>query len=117
MITAIIPKLPFIGKNDTVDFYVNKLGFTLNSDFGDYFIVSKDTFELHLFSYPGLEPSKSDFMIYIRIENNIEIFYKKLQEAKVEIHPNGNLEKKPWGQIEFSILDPNGILLTFGQSL
>jgi len=27
----------------------------------------------------------------------------------------GKLEEKPWGEIEFSLLDPNHNLLTFGQ--
>ena len=30
-------------------------------------------------------------------------------------HPNGPLETKPWGQKEFSILDPDNNLLTFGE--
>jgi hypothetical protein len=34
----------------------------------------------------------------------------------MEIHPNGKLQTKPWGQKEFSILDPDNNLLTFGQS-
>ena len=54
-------------------------------------------------------------MIYLRIEN-IENFYENLQTQNVEIHPNGKLETKPWKQKEFSILDPNGTLLTFGES-
>lgn len=116
MITAIIPKLPFIDKQKTIGFY-EKLGFVLNADYGDYCIVSKDEFEIHFFDYKELNPLKSDFMIYIQMENDIAEFYKKLQENNIQIHPNGKLEKKPWGQIEFSIIDPNGTLLTFGQSI
>ncbi len=116
MITAIIPKLPFIDKNVTIVFY-QKLGFVLNSDYGDYCIVSKDGLEIHLFSFNDLNPLKSNFMIYIRLENEIDGLYKKLEDNNIEIHPNGKLEVKPWNQIEFSIVDPNGTLLTFGQSV
>lgn len=116
MITAIIPKLPFIDKNRTIDFY-DKLGFVLNADYGDYCIVSKEIVEIHFFAYKELNPDKSDFMIYIRLENEIENFYKKLQEINIVIHPNGRLEQKSWNQIEFSILDPNGTLITFGQRI
>lgn len=42
-------------------------------------------------------------------------YINKLIEKAISIHPNGKLEKKPWNQIEFSIIDPNGTLLTFGQ--
>jgi len=116
MITAIISKLPFIDKQQTLLFY-EKLGFVLNVDYGDYCIVSKETFEIHLFAYKELNPLQSDFMIYIRLENEIDEFYHKLQEINVIIHPNGQLEAKPWNQKEFSILDPNGTLLTFGQRI
>jgi len=40
-----------------------------------------------------------------------------LLDKKVSIHPDGNLEAKPWGQKEFSILDPDNNLLTFGEEI
>ncbi|GAB1453064.1 hypothetical protein MASR2M47_31200 [Draconibacterium sp.] len=43
--------------------------------------------------------------------------YNSLVDKKTAIHPNGKLETKPWGQKEFSILDPDNNLLTFGQSV
>lgn len=116
MITSAIPKLPFIDKQKTLDFYLN-LGFELISDYGDYIILNLEKAELHFFIFPELVPKNSDFMIYLRIDNDIEIRYQKFQDLKVEIHPNGKLESKPWNQKEFSIIDPNGTLLTFGQQL
>ena len=116
MITSVIPKLPFTEKQKTQDFYL-KLGCTLDSDYGDYLIVSLEQIELHFFSFPDLKPDTSDFMIYIRIDSDIETYYQKFQDAGIAIHPNGKLEKKPWNQLEFSILDPCGTLLTFGQSI
>ena len=116
MISTIIPKLPFIDKQKTIGFYV-KLGFTLHSDYGDYLILNKDKVELHFFSFPTLNSKKSDFMIYLRIDSDIEIYYQKLENCGVEIHPNGKLEAKSWNQKEFSIIDCNGTLLTFGQAL
>lgn len=44
-------------------------------------------------------------------------FYQTLLDNKKSIIPNGQLEIKPWGQKEFSVLDPDNNLLTFGQSL
>ncbi|HNP31777.1 MAG TPA: VOC family protein [Flavobacterium sp.] len=117
MITTVIPKLPFIDKQETISFYVNQLGFALNSDYGDYLIVSLENVELHFFLFKELIPQKSDFMIYLRIDNDIEAYYRKLQDLGVKIHPNGEMENKPWNQKEFSIIDPNGTLLTFGQSI
>ena len=55
-------------------------------------------------------------MVYLRIDQGITTFYQDLQAKGVEIHPNGRLEDKPWNMKEFALLDPNGTLLTFGQS-
>jgi hypothetical protein len=54
--------------------------------------------------------------VYIRT-NDIETLYQSLLEKKISIHPNGPLESKPWGQKEFSLLDPDKNLLTFGQRI
>jgi uncharacterized glyoxalase superfamily protein PhnB len=116
MITSVIPKLPFITKQQTIDFYV-QLGFTVQADYGDYVIMKETHVVLHFFSYPTLQPGKSDFMIYLTVAADIEKLYQNFQATGIAIHPNGALEDKMWQQREFSILDPNGTLLTFGQSL
>jgi uncharacterized glyoxalase superfamily protein PhnB len=116
MISGIIPKLPFISRQPTIRFY-ELLGFHLRSDYSDYLIFDFPPAELHFFSYPTLQPAKSDFMIYLRVISDIETFYHKIQEAGIAIHPNGTLTDKPWKQKEFSIVDPNGTLLTFGQAI
>ncbi|ULT27166.1 hypothetical protein KUH03_10560 [Sphingobacterium sp. E70] len=53
-------------------------------------------------------------MIYIRTDD-IDELYQSFLARNIAIHPNGKLETKPWGQREFSILDPDSNLLTFGQ--
>lgn len=116
MITTVIPKLPFIDKQKTIDFYT-KLGFSILSDYGDYLLLSSDNNEVHFFSYPTLIPEKSDFMIYLKVDIGIEKLYQEVQSKAIEIHPNGTLETKPWNQKEFALIDPNGTLLTFGQTL
>ncbi len=113
MITSVVPKLPFIDKQETLDFYVQQLGFELLSGYGDYVIVRRDGAELHFFAYPTLLPAKSDFMIYLRVDTGIEALYQQLEKLKLD--RLGRLELKPWGQKEFPVIDPNGTLLTFGQ--
>lgn len=116
MITTVIPKLPFIDKQRTIDFYT-KLEFSILSDYGDYLLLKNDNVELHFFSFPSLIPEKSDFMIYLKVDADIEKLYQEVQSKGMKIHPNGTLETKPWNQNEFAIIDPNGTLLTFGQTL
>lgn len=115
MINAVVPKLPFIEKQKTIDFYV-LLGYELLADYTDYIIISSEQTELHFFSYPTLQPDKSDFMLYVRV-TDIDSLYESLQKKSIAIHPNGKLEVKPWNQKEFAVLDPNGTLLTFGQAI
>lgn len=117
MITSIVPKLPFIDKKQTLDFYVNQLGFKLASDYDDYFIILLDNAELHFFAYPTLKPTKSDFMIYLRIDSGIDELYSKFSKCDPPLKIVGKLDLKHWRQKEFAITDPNGTLLTFGQHI
>lgn len=117
MLSAVHPKLPMRDKNVTRDFYINKLGFQKfgREDFKDYLMVQKDQIQIHFFAFKALDPKENYGQVYIRT-NAIEQFYQTLLDNKVKIHPNGYLELKPWGQMEFSLLDPDNNLLTFGQS-
>lgn len=117
MIQSVHPKLPMRNKKDTQQYYINKLGFKMvgNHDYPHYLMVSKDAVELHFFLHEALIPEDNYGQVYIRV-SNIENFYQTLLDHKVSIHPNGYLENKPWGQREFSLLDPDKNLLTFGES-
>jgi len=117
MLTTIHPKLPMRDKAATKDYYINKLGFRNcgASDYDGYLIIEKDNIELHFFEFTTLDPKENYGQVYIRT-NDIEGLYQSLLDQEVAIHPNGPLQTKPWGQKEFSLLDPDNNLLTFGQS-
>lgn len=115
MLHKISPKLPMRDKVKTKDYYLGKLRFKEIGDYGDYLMIQKDEIEIHFFEFKGLNPKENYGQVYIRT-NNIESLYKSLLEDEISIHPNGPLESKPWGQKEFSLLDPDNNLLTFGQS-
>lgn len=118
MLTAIHPKLPMRDKNVTRNFYIKNLGFTEfgNADYPGYLMLEKDQIQLHFFEFKDLDPTENYGQIYIRT-NDIATLYGGFLDKLVEIHPNGKLETKPWGQREFSVLDPDNNLLTFGESL
>lgn len=117
MFTSITPKLPMRNKTATADYYVNKLGFKIwGGDYLDYLMLEKDSLQIHFFLFEKLDPFENYGQIYIRT-NQISKVYQQLVENGVSIHPNGHLENKPWGQKEFSLLDPDNNLITFGQSL
>lgn len=116
MISQIIPKIPFIDKAATLAYYKN-LGFEFPADYDQYLIATYNNSELHFFEFLDLVPTNSDFMLYLKISNNIDKFHQQIQDKDIAIHPNGSLETKPWGMREFSLIDPNGTLLTFGEKI
>ncbi|WP_296381266.1 VOC family protein [Winogradskyella sp.] len=118
MLTEIHPKLPMRNKAVTRDYYINQLGFNEigKEDYQGYLMLKKDTIELHFFEFKDLNPKENYGQIYIRTDN-IDRFYQELLDKKIAIHPNGKLDIKPWRQKEFSLLDPDSNLLTFGQGV
>ncbi len=118
MLTDINPKLPMRDKAVTKEFYVNKMGFQQSgkADYDGYLMVEKDNIQIHFFEFKELEPKENYGQIYIRTDD-IDSLYEYFQDNQVSIHPNGSLQTKTWGQKEFSILDPDNNLLTFGQSV
>jgi len=116
MLININPKLPMRDKSITRDYYINQLGFQEIGDYKGYLMVQKDKIEIHFFEFKELDPKENYGQVYIRT-NNIDGLYQSLLDNKTEIHPNGPLETKPWGQKEFALLDPDNNLLTFGQNI
>lgn len=112
------PKLPMRDKAVTRDYYIGQLGFEEfgNEDYDGYLMLKKDGIQIHFFEFKELNPADNYGQVYIRVKD-ISRYYQTLLDAKVRIHPNGFLELKPWGQREFSLLDPDKNLLTFGQSV
>lgn len=118
MLTAIHPKLPMRNKAITRDFYTNKLGFQelSSADFDGYLMLQKDNIEIHFFEFKEIDPKENYGQVYIRTDD-INAFYQTMLDNKLSIHPAGHLQTKPWNQKEFSMLDPDNNLLTFGEGL
>ena len=66
------------------------------------------------FEFKDLDPKENYGQVYIRTDD-IDQLYQSMLDREVSIHPAGTLQLKPWGQKEFSMLDPDNNLLTFGQ--
>lgn len=115
MLLSIVPKLPMRDKVLTKNFYTSQLGFVEEGDFEGYLILKRGEIELHFFQFEALLPEENYGQVYIRV-NDIHVLFEELKRNNVSIHPNGPLQVKTWGQIEFSLLDPDNNLLTFGQS-
>jgi hypothetical protein len=118
MLTDISPKLPMRNKAVTRDFYLNKLDFQEfgSPDYEGYLMVQKDSIQLHFFEFKELDPKENYGQVYIRTDD-IDERYQLALEKKLNMPEAGHLQIKPWRQKEFSLLDPDNNLLTFGQNV
>jgi hypothetical protein len=117
MLTEINPKLPMRNKAATRDYYL-KMGFNEfgSADYDGHLMMERDQIQIHFFEFKELDPTENYGQVYIRTDD-IDGLYKSILDKELSIHPNGPLKTKPWGQREFSMLDPDNNLLTFGQSV
>ena len=115
MFTDINPKLPMRNKPITRNFYIDQLGFEEfgREDYDGYLMVEKDSIQIHFFEFKELDPKENYGQVYIRTKE-IDQWYEFTKSKGIEVTI---LENKPWLQREFSILDPDNNLLTFGESI
>ena len=105
-------------KMATKNFYLTEMGFKMlgSADYPEYLMVQKDNVEIHFFLFKDLIVTENYGQIYLRTDD-IDRLYQTILDKKISIHPSGQLQLKPWGQKEFSLLDPDSNLLTFGQKI
>lgn len=108
---AAIPKLASLDIEKSLSFYEG-LGFLRGSATPDYGIVERDGVQIHLWLCSDAR-IPSETACRVAVEGIAELFAE--YERKGIVHPGGRLEKKPWGVFEFSIVDPDGNLITFQQ--
>jgi len=118
MLTDVNPKLPMRNKAITRDFYINKLDFEEfgSADYDGYLMVQRDNIQIHFFEFKELDPKENYGQVYIRTDN-IDEWYQLALDQKISLPEAGHLQIKPWRQKEFSLLDPDNNLLTFGKSV
>lgn len=118
MLNTIHPKLPMRDKAATRAFYIDQLGFhdIGKIDYSGYLMLEKDHIQIHFFEFRALDPLQNYGQVYIRT-NDIDTLYQQAIDRRLMIPAAGHIEDKPWGQREFSLLDPDHNLLTFGQDV
>lgn len=110
-----IPVLPSLNVAESLAFY-QRLGFKAWSweDPPSYGGVHRDGAELHFY-----QTDRKEVCEWTSCRIDVEDVTAMHREAEAVgcIHPNGGLEEKPWNYREFSILDPSGVCIAFGQDL
>ena len=108
---AAIPKLASLNIERSLSF-LEGLGFHRAGVYPDYGIAERDGVQIHFWLCQDPR-TPNETACRVAVEGIEELF--ELYSAKGVIHPNGSLEAKPWGVWEFSVLDPDGNLITFQQ--
>lgn len=114
MLQIAIPVLASLNEANTMKFYTEKLGFAFHASWDGYLILSRDGIYIHLWPCADAAIAKST-SCYI-IVNEVEKLYAEYKSAGV-VHPENELQDRPWKMKEFSILDNNGNLIHFGQDI
>ena len=114
-IYSAIPLLPQTDIQKATAFYDEKLGFEIGFVYeNEYAGVMRDDCVLHFWL---CQDKKTAENTSCRVPvGDIKPLYEELANSGV-IHPNGKLEEKPWGYLEFSVLDEAGNLIVFAEQL
>jgi catechol 2,3-dioxygenase-like lactoylglutathione lyase family enzyme len=109
-----IPTLASLDIQRSVEFFRSVLGFEekVHAAQGEYGIVCRGPVEIHFWacSEPHIAANTS---CRVQVEG-IEALYSACREAGV-VHPCAPLAERPWGTLEFGVLDPDRNLVTFFQ--
>ena len=105
------PVLASLDIERSVEFFVSKLGFEkVRVSQGKYGIVSIGSVQIHFWACTDRRIAEAT-SCRVRVQGIQRLHGKCASHAIV--HPNAPLASKPWGTMEFAILDPDGNLITF----
>jgi len=116
VLNTISPILPAADVLETIRWYERKLGFRRSFLYTQppYAVVARDGVEIH-FTHFKIDPGNNHAACYLRVKD-IESLYETCR-AQGLVHPKAPLQVKPWGQKEFAVVDLNGNLLRFGETV
>lgn len=107
----LIPTLAVVSLKQAVEFYANKLGFELTLQSGNYVAVERDNVQIGFVAdknaLKGYKPS-----FYIRMVR-IDDYFKQVKASGAKL--NSELKTSSTNMKEFSLTDPDGYTLIFGE--
>jgi predicted enzyme related to lactoylglutathione lyase len=102
-LSRLAPELPAADLRASIEYYVERLGFSLSMQMDGYSIVERDGVAIHLFADGGRGHSPV----------GVHIFTPELDRLSAELEARGAkiiqpIEMKPWGNREFRVVDVFG---------
>lgn len=114
MLKTAIPVLASLNEEETIKFYTEKLGFTFDANWDGYLIMHRDNLFIHLWPCNNVEIAKNTGC-YIFV-TEVDKLYAEHKPLGI-VHPNADLQIRPWKTKEFSVLDNNGNIIHFGEDI
>jgi hypothetical protein len=115
MIIRLVPKIFFDHMEDGLDLFVNCLGFTVLHQDDSLAVVGRDGARAYVVESP--EYAARDRPEIAIETDSINEVYREISERRPDVlHPNlPRVTKRPWGALEFSLLDKTGVCVVFRQ--
>lgn len=95
----------------TATFYRDILGFTWDADFEDYCVVWRDNAAVH-FATGSSAPTEVQVFLWVQ---DVDRYHDEVLSRGAEIASPP--EDRSYGIRDFSLRDPNGVTLFFGQDI
>jgi uncharacterized glyoxalase superfamily protein PhnB len=120
-IKRVAPQFLVSDLGDAIAFYEERLGFTTDFVYGDFYAsVSRDGALIHLKCAPKLDAERA----HRRSEEHLDAFVdvSEVRALHDELVGRGApitqpLGKRPWGTMDFQVEDPDGYILCFSEPL
>lgn len=115
MIQRLIPNIFYNTLEDGLDLFVATLGFRVLYQENDLAVVERDGAKAYLVK--SAEFAAKDRPEITLETDTIEDLYQEVTARRPEsLHPNSkNVSRRPWGALEFAVLDRTGVCVIFRQ--
>ena len=115
MMIRLIPKVFFDRMEEGLDLFVNCLGFQVLHQDSSLAVVARDGAKAYVVE--SAEYAAKDRPEIAIETDNIDEIYKEISAKRPDVlHPNlPRVTKRPWGALEFSLLDKTGVCVVFRQ--
>ena len=115
MMIRLVPKIFFNRMDEGLDLFVNCLGFEVLHQDSSLAVVGKDGAKAYVVE--SAEYAAKDRPEIAIETDNIDEIYKEISAKRPDVlHPNlSRVTKRPWGALEFSLLDKTGVCVVFRQ--
>ena len=115
MFIRLIPKVFFDRMEDGLDLFVNCLGFTVLHQDASLAVVGRDGARAYVVESAEYA-AKDRPEIAIETDDIHEVYKEVSAKRPGALHPNApRVTKRPWGALEFALLDKTGVCVVFRQ--